>query len=212
MRLKMAVSLDGRTALSNGESQWITGPAAREDVHRWRARASAILTGSGTLLADNPSLTARVPAVEAQPLRIIVDSHWQTPASARIFDSPGKILVAGCDANTIPAALDQSAAELLKLDGSKKGVDLHGLLAELAKLEINELHTECGPKLAGSLVQEKLVDEILVYLAPKVMGNDARGMFALEEIIEMSGIPEFRFTDVSMVGDDLRVMLEPDWN
>jgi len=209
VRLKMAVSLDGRTALDNGESEWITGPEARVDVHEWRARASAILTGSGTALADNPSLTARLPGVDARPLRVIADSHWQTPPGAHIFDSPGEILIAGLQSEPVPDELVNSAAQLLKLPGAAGGIDLAMLLAELGKRGVNELHTECGAKLAGALLDEKLVDELLIYMAPKLMGDSARGMFVLKEIVEMSGIHMFDWTEVLQVGDDLRLILQP---
>jgi len=209
VRIKMAISLDGRTALESGESKWITGSAAREDVHHWRARASAILTGIGTIIADDPSLTARLPGVDASPLRIIADSRWQTPATAHIFDSPGQILVAGLEANPVPAALANSGASLLALPGDGPGIDLAALLIDLGKREINELHTECGASLAGSLFQQGLADELLIYMAPKLMGNNARGMFALEGIADMTRVANLQWREISQLGDDLRLIAEP---
>lgn len=212
LRIKMAVSLDGGTALNSGASKWITGKSAREDVQKWRARASAILTGIGTLLADNPSLAARVPDVDAQPLRIIADSHWQTPPDAHIFDSPGEILVAGLASIPVPEALVSSRAGLLKLPGGGGGVDLQALLGELGKRGVNELHTECGAHLAGALVQQRLVDELLIYMAPKLMGSSARGMFLLGEIADMSQLAKLHWQDVRQIGDDLRIIVETRWN
>lgn len=211
VRIKMAVSLDGRTALENGESRWITGTAAREDVHRWRARASAILTGSGTLLADNPSLTVRLPKLDVSPLRIIADSHWQTPPGAHIFDLPGEILVAGLASSPVPEALASSRAGLLKLPGDDRGVDLQALLSELGKRGVNELHTECGAALAGALLQQRLADELLVYMAPKILGSSARGMFALGDIVDMARVKKLHWVDISQIGEDLRLIAEPVW-
>jgi diaminohydroxyphosphoribosylaminopyrimidine deaminase/5-amino-6-(5-phosphoribosylamino)uracil reductase len=209
VRVKMAVSLDGRTALANGDSQWITAPAAREDVQHWRARASGILTGRGTVTADNPSLTVRLPGVDASPLRIIVDSHWQTPVNAHIFSTPGEILVAGLESAVVPEDLAASGATLLALPAGNNGVDLTALMNELGKRQLNELHSECGPGLAGALIEQGLVDEMLIYVAPKLMGSDAQGMFAIAGIAQMSAVKKLDFRDIRQVGDDLRIIAEP---
>ena len=171
VRLKVAASLDGRTALPDGSSQWITGEAARADGHRWRARASALLTGIGTVLEDDPRLDVRLAPTPRQPLRVVVDSRLQTPAAARILDAPGEVLIytAGHDASR-EAAWHARGVRLVALPGAQAKVDLGAMLADLAARGINELHVEAGHKLNGSLLRAGLVDELLVYLAPKLLG------------------------------------------
>ncbi len=203
VRTKLAASLDGRTALANGESQWITGPAARADGHAWRARACAILTGVGTVLQDDPRLDVRAVATTRQPRRVIVDRHGQTPASARVLQAGGALIVTAGERNAAwPAAVD-----VLTLPNADGRVDLPRMLATLAEQGINELHVEAGAKLNGALLDAGLVDEILLYLAPAVLGDPARGMFdRAAALTTLSGRAEFAWHDVTRIGDDLRLV------
>jgi diaminohydroxyphosphoribosylaminopyrimidine deaminase / 5-amino-6-(5-phosphoribosylamino)uracil reductase len=209
VRMKIAASLDGRTALNNGASQWITGADARADGHAWRKRASAVLTGIGTVLEDNPRLDVRLVATARQPLRVIVDSRLQTPADARILDTPGKVLIytAAGDAER-EAALRQRGAALVPMAADHGKVDLAALLADLAQRGINELHVEAGHKLNASLLREGLVDELLVYLAPKLLGI-GREMAAFGPLSTLAEALEFEFTQVDRVGSDLRILARP---
>jgi diaminohydroxyphosphoribosylaminopyrimidine deaminase/5-amino-6-(5-phosphoribosylamino)uracil reductase len=206
VRMKIAASLDGRTALDNGASQWITGEAARADGHRWRKRASAVLTGIGTVLEDDPRLDVRLVPTPRQPLRVIVDSRLQTPAAARILDAPGEVLVytATADAPQAPS-LRERAAELVPMAAPDGKVDLAAMLADLARRGVNELHVEAGHKLNASLLREGLVDELLVYLAPKLLGI-GREMAAFGPLSSLSQALAFEFTQVERIGDDLRVL------
>jgi diaminohydroxyphosphoribosylaminopyrimidine deaminase/5-amino-6-(5-phosphoribosylamino)uracil reductase len=203
VRTKLAASLDGRTALANGESQWITGDAARADGHAWRARACAILTGVGTVLQDDPRLDVRAVETTRQPKRVIVDRHGQTPASARVLQAPGALIVTAGERNAAwPAAVD-----VLTLPNVQGRVDLPRLLATLAEQGINELHVEAGAKLNGALLDAGLVDEILLYLAPAVLGDPARGMFDRATALStLSGRAEFAWHDVTRIGGDLRLV------
>ncbi len=212
LRVKLAASLDGRTALHNGASQWITGPAARSDGHRWRARACAILTGIGTVLEDDPRLTVRLDAHEGmprQPLKVIIDSRLETPLEARIL-AGGAVLIAAAidDANRI-AALRARGAEVVVLPNARGKVDLHALFAELAQRGINEVHGEAGFKLSGSLLREGLVDELLLYYAPTLLGDGARGMFHLGELTDLADRRDLRIVDLRRIGDDIRILARP---
>jgi diaminohydroxyphosphoribosylaminopyrimidine deaminase/5-amino-6-(5-phosphoribosylamino)uracil reductase len=209
VRVKLAQSLDGRTALEDGTSQWITGPAARADVQRWRARACAILTGVDTVLADDPSLDVRLEGTERQPLRVIADSRWRTPPGAKIFDRPGDVLVAGLEQAPVPAELERRAADVLRLPARDGRVDLHALLEALAGLEINELHVEAGGRLSGALLEARLVDELVLYQASCLLGSRGRPSFLLEGVTEMKRRPAFDWLDRRMVGQDLRLRLRP---
>jgi diaminohydroxyphosphoribosylaminopyrimidine deaminase/5-amino-6-(5-phosphoribosylamino)uracil reductase len=215
VRIKLAQSLDGRTALHNGVSQWITGEAARRDVQHWRARASAILTGIGTVLADDPSLNVRPVAERGesvrQPLRVIVDSRWRTPPTARTLGLPGEVLVAGLDSVPVPPALADSGAECLPLAGAAGRVGLGALLEALAEREINEVHVEAGSVLCGALLEARLVDELLVYQAPCVLGQDGLASFTLQRLDGMEGRPSLAWLERRMVGDDLRMRLRPQY-
>ncbi len=210
LRLKMAMSLDGRTAMSSGESQWITGPPARMDVQHLRARSSAILTGIGTVLADDPSLNVRdIDELFGQPLRVIVDPDGKTPSSAKFFSIEGEILMATATDCAIPAGWsDHEGVEIIQLDRSGSGLDLHQLIGELAEREVNEIHVESGATLAGALLQQKLVDEIIIYTAPILMGSNARPLFELP-IEKMSRKIPLKIEDIRMVGDDLRMTIKP---
>ena len=209
VRMKAAVSLDGRTALNNGASQWITGPAARADGHAWRKRAAALLTGIGTVLEDDPRLDVRLVETDAQPLRVIVDSRLETPPQSRILDAPGRVMIfAAAPEAQRRAALAERGAEVVLLPGAQGKVDLAAMLADLAQRGINELHVEAGHKLNASLLRAGLVDELLVYLAPKLLGL-GREMAAFGPLESLADALEFEFTDVQRVGGDFRLMARP---
>ena len=211
VRCKLAATLDGRTATAAGESRWITGEAARADVHRMRARAGAILTGIGTVLADDPGLDARVADAEclAPPMRVIVDSSLRTPPAARVFSTPGRILVATSrDASSAQALVD-AGAEVVSLPDAAGRVALDALMTALADHGVNEVHTECGPTLAGALLESGLVDEVVVYLAPALLGDTARGMFTLPGVAAMRDRIGLEIAGVARVGADLRVDAVP---
>lgn len=204
-RMKVAASLDGKTALNNGRSQWITGEAARRDGHHWRARACAILTGAGTVRDDDPRLTVRDVETSRQPLRVVVDSKLETPPAAKILDGGGVLVAAAQEDKPKIAALRARGAEVIVLPNSAGKVDLGGLFRELARREVNEVHVEAGSRLNGSLLQEGQVDELLVYLAPSIIGETARGMFHLPELTDLAGQRPLRILDTRMIGPDLRV-------
>ena len=205
IRTKIAASLDGRTALANGRSQWITGAAARRDGHRWRARACAILTGSGTVRADDPTLTVREVKTGRQPLRVVVDSRLETPLDARIAATGTLIFTAGGNEER-RALLAGRGVELVTAAGDDGRVDLAVLTRMLADRGINELHVEAGPALNGALLAAGLIDELVMYYAPSVLGSGAKGMFGMIDLEDLSGKTTVRITDVRRVGDDLRVI------
>jgi diaminohydroxyphosphoribosylaminopyrimidine deaminase / 5-amino-6-(5-phosphoribosylamino)uracil reductase len=203
VRTKIAASLDGRTALADGTSQWITGEAARADGHAWRARACAILTGVGTVLQDDPQLTVRAVETPRQPLRIVVDRHGDTPPSARVLaGAPALVVTAGGRNPAWPAG-----TQTLELPNAEGRVDLRALMRELARRDINELHVEAGAKLNGALLDAGLVDELLIYLAPGVIGDPARGAF--ERAVPLASLAQrtpLAFDSIERVGDDLRIL------
>lgn len=209
LRLKAAATLDGKTALNNGVSQWITGDDARRDAHRWRARSCAVLTGIGTVRDDDPQLNVRAIPTERQPLRIVVDARLETPLDAKILDG-GRVLVAGAveDAERI-AALQRRGADVLILPNNGGKVDLPALLTELGRRGINEVLAESGFKLNGSLLREGCVDELILYLAPALAGDDARGLFNLPALSSLADKRELAFRDVRQVGRDLRIIARP---
>lgn len=209
VRVKTASSLDGKTALDSGESKWITGAAARLDVQHWRARACAVLTGSGTVLADDPQMNVRLADTARQPLRVVVDSHLRTPPSARILDGGHVLLACAADAPAKRAALEAAGAEVACLPGAGDRVGLTMLLLELARRGINEVHVEAGATLNGALLDAGLVDEWVAYLAPTVIGHRARGLFDLPTLTDMAGRRDFTLHDARMVGGDLRLVLRP---
>ena len=211
VRSKIAASLDGRTALANGTSKWITGDAARQDVQHWRARSSAILTGIGTVLADDPQLDVRDPGfgIVRQPLRVIVDSRLRMPPLARMLQGGATLIAYVSDAGGKAAALQQAGAELLQLPAVDGHVCLESLLRALAEREINELMVEAGAGLNGALLDAGLIDELVLYLAPLLMGDAARPMFGLPELTRMSERVELQRLDMRIVGDDLRLRLRP---
>lgn len=193
LRLKMAASLDGRTATASGESQWITSEAAREDVQRWRAESAAILSTSATVLADDPRLSVRLPDVPRQPLRVLLDREGKIPAHARLFSEPGEVL--------------QLTSKEIALDASGR-LSLPAVLSTLNAREINEVWTEAGATLAGSLITANLVDELVVYLAPMLLGAEGRPLAALQ-IGRLLDASRWRTTDLRQIGPDIRIMLRP---
>lgn len=210
LRLKLAASLDGRTALANGESRWITSEAARADVQRLRARASAVLTGSGTVLADDPRLDVRLPGTVRQPLRVVLDSQLRTPLAARILEPPGRALLFASDAGLSgAAALTAAGASVVAVPTGSGGVDLEAVMRHLTGLEVNELHIECGARLAGSLLAAHLVDELVVYVAPVLLGEGARPLAALGSLSRMADRYRMEFLEARRVGADLRLTLRP---
>jgi len=209
VRVKMAQSLDGGTALANGSSQWISSPQSRSDVQNWRARVSAIMTGIGTVLSDDPALNVRVGEHPRQPLRVIVDSRWRTPADARTLGLPGEVLVAGRDDLEAPQALRNSRAVLLPLPPENGRVSLATLMAALAEREVNEVHVEAGASLAGALLERRLVDEILLYLAPVLLGSGAREPFAFGPLHNLADGVSLEILETCHSGPDLRLRLAP---
>src|SRR3989344_635415 len=229
VRLKVAASLDGRTALDNGVSQWITSPAAREDGQHWRARASAVLTCIGTVLDDNPRLDVRVFEAPRQPLRVVLDSRWRTPPDAAMLGTTGGVLVVGLPAADEAARARQSAladagAEVLEATSCAVGqgvaggqggvtaagpqVDLAWLLPALARRGVNELHVEAGARLNGHLIEQGWADEILVYLAPKLLGP-GRALAALSPLAGLDGCWQGEVRDLCLVGPDVRLIVRP---
>lgn len=207
VRAKLAVSLDGRTAMASGESKWITGEAARADVQRLRARSSAIVTGAGTVLSDDPSMTVRTEQVVQQPLRVIVDSHLSTPAGAKIFSEPGEVIVVTTsDDGEAVEELVNAGAEVIQMASGAHGIDLPGLMSMLAERGCNEVLIEAGATLTGSALAAGIVDELVVYVAPHIMGADARGMFRIPGLDNMSGRIGLEYRDMRMIGDDLRII------
>jgi diaminohydroxyphosphoribosylaminopyrimidine deaminase/5-amino-6-(5-phosphoribosylamino)uracil reductase len=218
VRMKVAASLDGRTALENGQSQWITGVAARTDGHAWRRRASAVLTGLGTLLDDDPRLDVRLVDTPRQPLRVVVDAPLRTPPQARLLAAPGEVMVyTSADAAAQAAWLDAvrmhhgAAAQVqcVAAPGGPAGkVDLTAMLADLARRGVNELHVEAGSRLNGSFLREGLVDEFLLYLAPKLLGL-GREMWHWGPLTRLDQAIELSWGPVQAVGDDLRLLARP---
>jgi len=216
VRCKLAMSLDGRTAMASGESKWITGSAARADVHRMRARSSVIMTGSGTVLSDNPSMTARCDEAEQRsepPLRVVVDSQLQSSPQAAIFRQPGETRVytlADCSPKR-KSALQDAGAEIVMLPAKESRVDLQALMQDLAELQVNEVMVEAGAGLAGALLQAGLIDEMVIYVAPKLMGDSARGLLHLPGLESMAQTVALQIDDVRKVGTDWRFTVRPEY-
>jgi diaminohydroxyphosphoribosylaminopyrimidine deaminase/5-amino-6-(5-phosphoribosylamino)uracil reductase len=207
VRLKIAASLDGQTALTNGVSQWITSPAARADGHAWRRRASAVLTGIGTVRDDDPRLDVRLVPTQLQPLRVVVDSRLEIPAQARILQAPGQVLVYTGAAPEAAASLRglHPNLEVVGVPADERGkTDLTAVLTDLAARGVNELHVEAGHQLNGSLLKVGLVDEWLVYLAPKMLGS-GRGMAAFGPLERLSDAQALEFVECTPIGPDLRI-------
>ena len=214
VRLKLAASLDGRTALASGESKWITSADARLDVQRLRARASVILTGSGTVLADNPRMTLRLSddqygaeLPQRQPLLAIVDSQARTPVDSLLFEREGGVLIYTGEPDTRWGDRCEVVSDTVKSANGQ--LSLAGILRDLAQRGCNECHVEAGSSLAAALIGTRLVDELVVYVAPLLLGRDARELVSLAGIDNMADRPEFEFTEVTPVGRDLRLTLSP---
>jgi diaminohydroxyphosphoribosylaminopyrimidine deaminase/5-amino-6-(5-phosphoribosylamino)uracil reductase len=203
VRLKIAATLDGRSALANGASQWITGPDARRDGHHWRARACAVLTGIGTVTADDPRLTVREVQTPRQPLRVIVDSRLETPRAANILQGDKVLIFA---ARQAPGPQN---AEVVVLPNAHGKVELPRMLEDLARRGVNELHVEAGFRLNGSLVREGCVDEFLVYLNPSFLGDGAQGMLDLPAVGALDERLKLKLVSVERLGEDLRILARP---
>lgn len=206
VRMKAASSLDGRTALPNGKSQWITSAAAREDGHAWRARACAVLTGIGTVLEDDPRLDVRLPDIQRQPALVVVDSRLETPTSAKLWKATERRILIYTASNdpTRKKALSDLGAQVIELPGANNKVDLAAMLRDLAQHEINELHVEAGHKLNGSFLREGLVDELLLYQAPMLLG-EGPGLAALGPFTELAQGVALEWIEASRVGQDMRL-------
>ncbi len=214
VRSKLGVSLDGRTALANGTSRWITSTQARADVHLWRARAGAVLTGSGTIVDDDPSLDARRSeagiAAELgikQPLRAVVDARLKMPPTAKTLSLPGEVVVLTSHGAENPkaAALRAAGARIERVAGDDEHCDLRAVIERLAELEINDVWVEAGAGFNGALLQAGLIDELIIYMAPKVLGDTARGMFAVPALESLAAAWHLVFDDVRTIGTDLRI-------
>jgi len=205
VRMKSAASLDGKTALHDGRSQWITSPEARADGHAWRARACALLTGIGTVIHDDPLLTVRGVESPCQPLRIVIDSRLQILPNARVLQGGGTLVVTACNDPEKEKLLQDVGCEVLVLPNVTGKVDLSQLMLELGRRGMNEVHIEAGAKLNGSLISAGCVDELLLYIAPKLLG-DARSMFELGLLSELALAKRLTFHSVGQVGPDLRIL------
>jgi len=219
VRVKLAMSLDGRTAMASGESRWITGPAARRDVQHWRAQSGAVVTGIGTVLADDPSLNVRPQDMEPeqralaepvrQPLRVVMDSSLRTPARARLLDAPGPVLLAGTRGAEAARTRLGARVELLLLEEQAGRASPQALLEVLARREVNDVLVESGPRLAGAFVAAGLADELLVYTAPTLLGSDARPLLELPGLTRMSQQLRLEIVEAARTGDDLRIRARP---
>lgn len=204
--LKIAASLDGRTAMESGESRWLSGETARQDVHRLRASSSAIITGVGTVLADDPTMTARISEPVVQPLRVVVDSNLRMPPNAKIMGEDGKLLIACVgDPSSSSEEFTAQHVDVVSIASDSGRVELNGLLSELGRREINEVLVEAGQTLSGSFLSMGLVDQLVIYLAPKILGNRAKGMFDLPLLEQLKDAFELEITDIQNIGDDIRI-------
>jgi diaminohydroxyphosphoribosylaminopyrimidine deaminase/5-amino-6-(5-phosphoribosylamino)uracil reductase len=209
LRLKAASTLDGKTALGNGISQWITGEAARRDGHRWRARACAVLTGIGTVREDDPQLTVRTVPCERQPLRILIDARLDVSLSAKLLQDGNCLIAAAVADEAKIAALAARGVEVVLLPNAYGKVDLPALMQELGRRGLNEVHAEAGVKLNGSLLREGCVDELLLYMAPMLVGDAAQGLFNLPELTRLDDAVRLDLRDVRRIGADLRLIARP---
>lgn len=206
VRCKLAMSLDGRTAMASGESKWITSAAAREDVQRLRARSGAILTGVGTVLADNPSMTVRLDGFNNQPLRVVVDTNLSMPADAKMLKEQGKTVLMTCSADeSVTQVLTDAGADIHMMPYCNTSVDLKSVLEQLSDMHINDVLLETGATLSGAMLQAGLIDELIIYMAPVLMGNNARGLFALPGLDSMQDKIELDIIDQRLVGQDIRI-------
>jgi diaminohydroxyphosphoribosylaminopyrimidine deaminase/5-amino-6-(5-phosphoribosylamino)uracil reductase len=209
VRSKLAMSVDGRTAMASGESKWITGEAARHDVHRLRARSSAIMSGIGTVLADNPSLTVRTPGGELaprQPLRVVLDPHLSTPEDARFLGQPGcSLIVTAAEEPELQQRLERAGAEVVYLPHGGDAIDLHALMRLLAEREINEVLLETGSILSGAVLHAGIIDELVIYMAPKLMGDGAKGLFHTPGLDKLADAVPLDIRDIRAIGEDWRI-------
>lgn len=217
VRVKLAMSLDGKIALANGKSQWITGELERKEVQHWRARSCAILTSSQTVLADNPRMTVREEEILRnkhfkQPLRIVVDSQLRTASDAQIYHHPQEVKVVTMQSTTVAPLWHEKGIEVTSLPAKAGHVDLAALMQQLGEWELNEIWVEAGADFAGALCQANLVDEWILYVAPKFLGQQARGLITLAEITELNHAPELIFTECKPIGNDLRIIAHPKLN
>jgi diaminohydroxyphosphoribosylaminopyrimidine deaminase/5-amino-6-(5-phosphoribosylamino)uracil reductase len=205
VRIKIAASLDGKTALNNGASQWITSEAARRDGHRLRARSCAIMTGIGSVLADNPRLTVRHFETSRQPLRVVVDRRLEIPVDARLLRGAGELVFTATASEGTIGALHEVGARVIVLPDQNDNVDLAAMMRKLADFEINEVLVEAGWRLNGALINAGLVDELVIYLAPYLIGDAARGMLKLPELADLQGKRALSIKDMRRVGPDIRI-------
>lgn len=209
VRVKVGMSLDGRTALANGKSQWITSEAAREDVQRWRARSSAVLTGIGTVLADDPLLNVRLPDVSRQPTVVVLDASARLQPGAKVFSGGGSVVVF-TKGSPLPgtAALRLKGARVEVVTGGDR-LDLNAVLWKLGELELNDVLVEAGATLTGALVRDRIADELLIYMAPKLLGPQARPLFDLPQLEDLRQAASFNIIETVQVGPDLRLRMRP---
>ncbi|MBD3671693.1 MAG: bifunctional diaminohydroxyphosphoribosylaminopyrimidine deaminase/5-amino-6-(5-phosphoribosylamino)uracil reductase RibD [Gammaproteobacteria bacterium] len=208
VRNKLAMSLDGRTAMASGESQWITSASARSDVHRLRAQSCAILTGAATVLADDPSLNARLEGFDEadQPLRVVLDPYLSISPDAKMLSLPGPILIlTTSQEEELIEPLAERGAKVVKLTGNGDAIDLHEVMAYLAELQVNEVLLETGATLSGAMLRQGLIDEMVIYMAPHLMGDQARGLFHLPGLQEMSQRIQLDIMGIRAVGEDWRI-------
>lgn len=206
VRMKIAASLDGKTALNNGASHWITDEPARRDGHRWRARSCAVLTGIGTVLADDPQFTVRQVETPRQPLRVVVDSRLEIPVDARILRGEGELIFTATASEGKIMALSDAGAHTIVLSDESGKVDLGRMMRTLADYEINEVLVEAGARLNGALIRAGLVDELVIYLAPCLIGDAAQSMLNLPELTDLTGKRALKIQDLCMVGADIRIV------
>ena len=206
VRNKLAMSLDGRTAMASGESKWITSDAARQDVQRLRARSSAIVTGVGTVLADDPGMTVRLDETERQPLRVVLDTHLSMPTNAKMLQQAGRTLVMTCSEDEAAReTLQQTGAEVISMPVHNNTVDMQAVLDTLGEMEINEVLLETGATLSGAMLKAGLIDELVIYMAPVLMGDNARGLFRLPGLDSMDQKINLNISDIRAVGQDWRI-------
>lgn len=220
VRVKTAISMDGRTALGNGDSKWISSEVSRRDVQKWRARSSAVLTGIGTVLADNPAMTVRPDnsrhgqdgqAPGRQPLRVIADSRWRTPVGSAILADPATVIIAGTRDVAVPPELEATGAQCISLPAIAGRTDLVALLRRLAEMELNEIQVEAGGRLCGSLLKDRLVDELLIYQAPHLLGAGGPGPFTSTPLESMDQRTHLKLLETRRFGNDWRFRLVPEY-
>lgn len=210
VRAKLAMSVDGRTAMASGESKWITSDAARADVQHWRARSSVIMTGVSTVLADDPSMTARIDGNERATTRVVIDTNLSMPETAKMLKLPGHtIIMTGCDEDDEIARLQKAGAEIIEVPLHHGSVDLAAVLDELGKEQVNEVMLETGATLSGAMLQAGLIDEMIIYMAPILMGSEARPLFRLPGLEAMSDRINLAFSDIRAFGEDIRIIARP---